>query len=84
MFRAAPARRLLHPLVSIQDAFEQLRHEGLKVSVRRLAHHPVGVAAERPAGDGADQRFLVAQTLDEVRDELRQVRHHALHAACNH
>ena len=46
-----------------------------------LADHPVGVAAQGPAGDGADQGLLVAQTLDEVGDELRQVRDHALHTA---
>lgn len=51
------------------------------MSVGGLADHPVGVAAEGPAGDGADQGLLVAQTLDEVGDELRQVRHHALHTA---
>lgn len=79
--RAVPACRLLHPLIAIQDAFEQLSHEGFEMGVRGLADHPVGVAAEGPAGDGADQSFLVTQTLNEVGDELRQVRHHALHAA---
>lgn len=53
------------------------------MSVRGLADHPVGIAAEGPAGNGADQSFLVAQTLDKVRDELRQVRYHALHTAWN-
>lgn len=79
--RAVPACRFLYPLIAIQDAFEQLGHEGFEVSVGGLADHPVGVAAEGPAGDGADQGLLVAQTLDEVGDELRQVRHHALHTA---
>lgn len=51
------------------------------MSVRGLADHPVCVAAEGPAGDGTDQGLLVAQTLDEVGDELRQVRYHALHTA---
>lgn len=78
--RAVPACCFLYPLIAIQDAFEQLSHEGFEVSVRGLADHPVGVAAEGPAGDGADQGLLVAQTLDEVGDELRQVRYHALHA----
>lgn len=51
------------------------------MSVGGLADHPVGVAAEGPAGNGADQGLLVAQTLDEVGDELGQVRYHALHTA---
>lgn len=80
--RSVPARCFLYPFIAIQDAFEQLGHEGFEVSVGGLADHPVGVAAEGPAGDGADQGLLVAQTLDEVGDELWQVRHHALHAAC--
>lgn len=79
--RTVPACCFLYPLIAIQDAFEQFSHEGLEVSVRRLADHPVCIAAEGPAGDGADQGLLVAQTLDEVGDELRQVRHHALHTA---
>lgn len=81
MKEAAPARCFLYPLVAIQDAFEQLGHEGFEVGVGGLADHPVGVAAEGPAGDGADEGLLVAQTLDEVGDELRQVGHHALHTA---
>lgn len=55
-----PACRLLHPFVSVQDTFEKLRHEGLEVSIGGLANHPVGVATESPAGDGADQSLLVA------------------------
>lgn len=79
--RDTPARCFLYPFVAIQDTLQQLGHEGFQVSVRGLADHPVGVAAEGPAGDGADQGFLVAQTLDEVGDELGQVRDHALHTA---
>ena len=79
--RVLPACRLLHPLVAIQDAFEQLSHEGFEMAVRGLADHPVGVAAKGPASNGADQSFLVTQTLNEVGDELGQVRYHPLHAA---
>lgn len=78
---AAPARCLLDSLVAVQDASEQLCHEGFEVGVRRLADHPVCIAAESPAGDGADQRLFVAQAQDEVRDELGQVGDHTLHAA---
>lgn len=39
------------------------------------------IATQGPAGDGAHQGLLVAQTLDEVGDELRQIGHHALHTA---
>lgn len=76
-----PAGSLLHPLVAVQDALEQLRHEGFEVGVGWLAHHPVGVAAQSPAGDRANQSFLITQTLDQVRDQLRQVWDHALHTA---
>lgn len=76
-----PARSFLYPLIAIQDAFEQLGHEGLQVSVGGLADHPVGVAAEGPAGDGAHQRLLITQAVDEVGNELRQIRHHPLHTA---
>ena len=54
---------LLHPLVAVQDALQQLGHQGFEVGVGRLADHPVGVAAECPAGDGADQGLLVTKTL---------------------
>lgn len=76
-----PAGGLLDPLVTIQDALEEFCHERFEVCVRRLAHHPVCVAAECPAGDGANQSLLITQTLDQVRDELRQVRYHSLHTA---
>lgn len=76
-----PAGCFLHPLVAVQNAIEKLGHQGLEVGVGRLGDHPVGVATQRPAGDGANQGFFVAQTLDEVGDEVRQVGHHALHAA---
>ena len=76
-----PAGSLLHPLVAVEDAFQQLRHEGLEVGVGGLGHHPVGIATQGPAGNGAHQGLLVTQTLDEVRDELGQVGNHALHAA---
>ena len=77
----SPAGCLLHPLVAIQNALEQFCHQRLEVHVRWLADHPVGIAAQRPAGDGANQGLLVRQALDEVRDQLRKVGHHALHAA---
>lgn len=76
-----PASGLLHTLVAVQNTFEQLGHEWLQVGIRRLADHPVSVAAQRPAGDGAHQGLLIGQALDEVGDELRKVRDHALHAA---
>ena len=41
----------------------------------------MSVAAEGPAGDGADEGLVVGQRLNEVGDELLQVRDHALHAA---
>ena len=71
----------LHPLVGVQHPLEELGHEGLEVDVVRLVDDPVGVAGERPAGDGADERLGVGQAVDEVRDQLGQVRDHAGHAA---
>ncbi|KAG7223784.1 hypothetical protein INR49_026467 [Caranx melampygus] len=56
-----------------QDAFEQLGHEGFEMGIRRLADHPVGIATQCPAGNGADEGLLVTQTLNKVGDELRQV-----------
>ena len=76
-----PAGSLLDPLVPIQDSLEQLRHQWLQVGVRGLGDHPVSIAAERPAGNGAHQGLLVTQTRDEVREELWEVGDHALHAA---
>lgn len=76
-----PAGGLLHPLVAVQDAFEQLGHQGFEVSVGGLTDHPVGVATEGPAGNGAHQGLLIAQALDEVGNELRQIRYHPLHTA---
>src|SRR4029434_5341443 len=76
-----PAGSLLDPLVAVQDALEQLGHEGLEVQVRRLADHPVGVAAQRLAGDGANQGIPVRHTLDQVGDQVRQVGDHTLHAS---
>ena len=58
-----------------------LGHEWFEVLVVRLADDPVGVAAERPAGDGAHQRLLLRQAVDEEGHQLRQVRDHARHAA---
>ena len=78
---SSPAGSLLDPLVAVQDALEQLRHQGLEVGVWGLGDHPVGVAAECPAGNGAHQGLLVTQTCDEVGDEFGQVGYHALHAA---
>lgn len=77
----APARSFLHPLIAIQDAFEQLGHEGFQVSVGGLTDHPVGIATEGPAGDGAHQGLLITQALDQVGNELRQIRYHPLHTA---
>ena len=77
----SPAGGLLHPLVAVQDAFKELRHEGFEVGVWGLGDHPMCIATQGPAGNGAHQGLFVAQTLDEVWDQLRQVGHHALHAA---
>lgn len=77
----SPAGRFLHPLVAIQDAFEELLHKGLEVGVRRLGDHPVCIATQGPAGNRAHQGLLVTQTLDKVWDELWQVLHHTLHTA---
>lgn len=74
-----PAGSLLHSLVAIKDSFEQLCHEGFEVGVGRLAHHPVSVAAKCPACNGTNQSFLITQTLDQVGNQLRQVRNHALY-----
>lgn len=76
-----PACSFLYPLVAVQNAFEQLGHEGFEVSVGGLADHPVGVAAEGPTGDGAHQGLLITQALDEVGNELRQIWYHPLHTA---
>ena len=46
-----------------------------------LAHHPVSVARQGPAGDGPHQGLAVSQAADEVGHQLRQVRNHAIHAA---
>lgn len=77
---SSPAGGLLHPLVAVQDTFQELRHEGFEVGVGGLGDHPMRIATQGPAGDGANQGLFVTQTLDEVRDELWQVWHHALHA----
>lgn len=79
--RGSPAGGFLHLLVAVQDAFQELRHERFEIRVGGLGNHPVCIATQGPAGNGADQGLFVTQTLDEVRDELRQVGHHALHAA---
>ena len=50
----------------------------------RLAHDPVSVAREGPAGDGADQGLLVGEAFNEEGDELGQVRGHTMHAALRH
>lgn len=76
-----PASSLLYTLVTIQDTFEQLRHQRLQVCVRRLTDNPVGITTQCPASDGPHQGFFIRQTLDEVGNELRQVWDHALHAA---
>lgn len=76
-----PAGCLLHPFVAVENAFEKLCHQGLEVGVGGLGHHPVCIATQGPAGNGANQGFFVTQTLDKMGDELWQVRHHALHAA---
>ena len=57
-----------------------LIHERLEEGVVRQHHRPVAVAGERPAGDGAHQSLLVLQAADQVRDQLRQVLRHAIHA----
>lgn len=77
----SPAGRFLHPLVAVQDAFEKLCHEGFEVGVGGLGDHPMCIATQSPAGNGANQGFFVTQTLDEMGDQLWQVGHHALHAA---
>lgn len=77
----SPAGGLLHLLVAVQDTFQELRHKGFEVRVGGLRDHPVCVATQGPAGDGAHEGLLITQTLDEVRDELRKVGNHALHAA---
>lgn len=81
VWSGSPAGSFLHPLVAIQDAFKKLCHEGFEVGVRGLGDHPMCITTKGPAGDGAHQGLLVTQTLDEVGDKLRQIGHHALHAA---
>lgn len=66
--QGSPAGCLLHPLVAIQDALEQFCHQRLEVHVGWLADYPVGIAAQRPAGNGADQGLFVRQALDKVWD----------------
>lgn len=61
-----------------------LRHNGLEVEVVRLRHDPVRVAAQRPARDGAHQRLALGQAAHQVWHQVRQVRHHAAHAAVRH
>lgn len=79
-----PAGSLLHTLVAVQDTFEQLRHQRLQVCIRRLTDNPVGISTQCPASDGPHQGFFIRQTLDQVGNELGQIRDHALHAACGH
>lgn len=79
--KCSPAGSLLHPLISVQDTFQKLRHKWFEVGVGGLGDHPVCIATQGPASDGAYQGLLVTQTLDEVRDELWQIGHHPLHAA---
>lgn len=56
----SPAGGLLHPLVAVQDALQELSHEGFEVGVWGLGDHPMRVATQGPAGDGAHQGLLVA------------------------
>ena len=58
-----------------------LGHQWLEIEVVGLADHPVSVARQGPAGDGPDQGLAVSQAADEVGHQLRQVGHHAVHAA---
>lgn len=66
-----PACSFLYPLIAIQNAFEELGHEGFEVSIGGLTDHPVGIATEGPTGNRANQGLLITQALDEVRNELR-------------
>lgn len=61
-----------------------LGHDGAQVEVVRLRYDPVRVARQRPAGDGAHQRLALGQAHHQVRHQVRQVRHHAAHAAVRH
>ena len=81
VWSSSPAGSLLHPLVAVQDAFQKLCHEGFEEGIGGLGDHPMCIATQGPTGNGAHQGLLVAKTLDEVGDQLRQVGYHALHAA---
>lgn len=58
-----------------------LGHQRLEVEVMGLAHHPVSVARQGPAGDGPYQGLAVSQTANEVGHQLGKMGNHAIHAA---
>ena len=73
---------LLHSLVRVQDALQQLRHERLQVWVVRLAHNPMRVTRQGPASDGSNQSLLVWQAeVYQVWDQLGKMLNHSGHAA---
>ena len=71
---------LLHLLVVVEHALEELLHQRPQVAVALggalgvLGHDPLGVARQRPTRDAPDERLRVVERLDQPRHELRQVR----------
>lgn len=61
-----------------------LSQQGFEEGVMRLADHPVRVAGQGPAGDGAHQGLGVGQAAHQVGHQLRQVGHHACQATLCH
>lgn len=58
-----------------------LRHQRFEVHVMWLPNNPVGIATQCPAGYRSNQCLLVSETANQIRDELGEVRDHAIHAA---
>lgn len=71
-------------LSKCRQVYTDLGHDRAQIEVVRLRDDPVRVAGQRPAGDGAHQRLALGQAAHQVRDQVRQVRHHAAHAAVRH
>lgn len=57
-----------------------LIHQRFEVGVVRENNGPVTVTGEGPASDGANQSLLVLKAVNQVRDELREMLGHAIHA----
>lgn len=58
-----------------------LGHDRPEVKVVRLRDDPVRIPRQCPTGDGSHEGLTLAHAAHEVRDQVREVRDHARHAA---